>query len=77
MSLKCHQEGKEPPPLVLHPFEDIRVWLDDIALDDDGTPLWIGDGALSLDGIIIPSMDVAHSGGDVTLEMMSHLLEST
>jgi hypothetical protein len=52
MSLMCHLESREPPPWTLHPLEDVRVWFDDVSLDDDGTPLWRGHGALFIDDII-------------------------
>jgi hypothetical protein len=38
--------------MMLHPFEDIEAWLDDMALDDDSTPLWRGHRALSFDDIM-------------------------
>jgi hypothetical protein len=39
-----HSEGKKVRPWTLHPFEDVRVWIDAIALDEDGTPLGRGYG---------------------------------
>jgi hypothetical protein len=40
---------------MLHSFEDVRFWLDDVSLDDDGTSLWRGYRALFHD-------DVMHGG---------------
>jgi hypothetical protein len=44
-------EGRKPTHLDIAPFEDIRVWIDAIALDEDGIPLWRDDGALILHDI--------------------------
>jgi hypothetical protein len=60
MSLMCHLESREPPPWTLHPFEDVEVWFDDVAFDDDSTPLWRGHGALFLDDIMIGSLRMLH-----------------
>jgi hypothetical protein len=59
MSLMCHLESREPPPWSLHPFEEFEVWFDDVALDDDNTPLWRGHGGPLFDG----RWDVAHVMG--------------
>jgi len=32
-------EGRKPTTWTFHPFEKVRVWMDAIALDEDGTPL--------------------------------------
>jgi hypothetical protein len=38
--------------MMFHPLEDIEAWIDDMALDDDNTPLWRGNGALYVDDIM-------------------------
>jgi hypothetical protein len=45
---RCVIEGRKPTTWTLHPSEDVRVWMDAIALDEDGIPLWRDDGALLL-----------------------------
>jgi hypothetical protein len=52
MSLTCHLEMVWSPWMTLHPLEDVEVWFDDMACDDDSTPLGRGHGSLSLDDII-------------------------
>jgi hypothetical protein len=46
--------------MMLHPLEDIEAWFDDMAFDDDSTPLWRGHGALSLDDVMILSLRMLH-----------------
>ena len=53
---------------MLHPFKDVTVWLDDIALDEDGIPLWRGYGALFHDVIMPRGYDIAHVEDDIMLE---------
>jgi hypothetical protein len=44
----CHLEGWKSTTSMLHPFEDVRVWMDAIALEEDDIPLWRDDVALLL-----------------------------
>jgi hypothetical protein len=44
------------------------AWIDDVACDDDGIPLWRGDGALLLDDIVTFTLDVAYLEDDIMLE---------
>jgi hypothetical protein len=52
ISLMGRSEGRKPSPWTLHPFEDVRVWMDNIALDEDGTPLWRDYESLFHDDVI-------------------------
>jgi hypothetical protein len=53
MSLTCHLERAQIPFMMLHPLEDVDVWLDDVAFDDDNTPIWRYQGALFFDDVMI------------------------
>jgi len=52
--------------MLLYPLEDIEVWLDEMAFDDNNTPLWRVHGGISLDDAMILTLDIAYVMGRCT-----------
>jgi hypothetical protein len=48
-------------------LKDVMAWIDDVASDDDGIPLWRGAGALILDDVVTFTFDVAYLEDDIML----------